>query len=238
MLMYIQAIYRAHGSNASAEWLAMISPCINILRQLAREVHNELGSRQGVKHTSPDLQRDIARLMQSLSDHEVYEIKEGRTIDDDSENAEETASISASGTGVVPNCVSEGYAQLAAPLQEYNAAFRRLQAHVRARPLVGEPYISDNNAPPLDEEAAVPAQAARPVVDTQPLSASSADARATSSSQNAPVHPEDEESDHSDAESEDEDAPELLDRYFSLENAGDVALDMDVVEDIWDSTEN
>ena len=43
----MKVIYKVHGSNTSWEWLAMISPCIDILRQLATQIHVELGSHQG-----------------------------------------------------------------------------------------------------------------------------------------------------------------------------------------------
>jgi hypothetical protein len=42
-----QNYYQAHGSGASWEWLATISPCIEVLQQLALEVNGALGSKQG-----------------------------------------------------------------------------------------------------------------------------------------------------------------------------------------------
>ncbi|KAI0071978.1 hypothetical protein K474DRAFT_1605970 [Panus rudis PR-1116 ss-1] len=55
MNYWIKVVYKAHGSNASFEWLKTITPCIDFLRQLATQINQELGSRQGSKHSSPDL---------------------------------------------------------------------------------------------------------------------------------------------------------------------------------------
>ncbi|KAI0723617.1 hypothetical protein C8Q76DRAFT_767461 [Earliella scabrosa] len=60
-------IYKAHGSNASWEWLAKVSPAIDILRRLSAQINGTLGSRQGAKHTSPDLERDINELIDALA---------------------------------------------------------------------------------------------------------------------------------------------------------------------------
>ncbi|CDO68807.1 hypothetical protein BN946_scf184805.g16 [Trametes cinnabarina] len=68
---WIKAVYTAHGSNASWEWLRTISPCIEVLRRLADEIGSELGTRQGIKHHSPDLAKDISALMDSLRNHHV-----------------------------------------------------------------------------------------------------------------------------------------------------------------------
>lgn len=92
----------------------MISPCVHILRQLAKQVHQTFGLHQGTKHTSPDLQVDIDRLMASLKEHRVYTVDEGRKIpvEEGISNAE------------VPNTVTEGTKNLQGPLGEYNSIFR------------------------------------------------------------------------------------------------------------------
>ncbi|KAJ3541714.1 hypothetical protein NM688_g6046 [Phlebia brevispora] len=128
LILLEQVIYAAHGSNASWEWLAMIAPCIHILRHLATQVHQDLGSRQGTKHASPELQRDINLLKESLQQHKVYEIQSGRIIDQED--------------AVVANVVSEGLKSLKEPLAEYNKGFRRLQQRCRMKPLVGEAYVA------------------------------------------------------------------------------------------------
>jgi hypothetical protein len=45
----------------------MISPCIEVLRRLASEVNGALGSKQGNRHATPDLTKDIKILMDSLN---------------------------------------------------------------------------------------------------------------------------------------------------------------------------
>lgn len=227
MNFWIKTIYRAHGSNASPEWLAMISPCIDILRHLARKVHNELGSHQGAKHTSPDLQRDIERLMQSLLDRDVYRIEQGRVVDV-SDDGEESDS---SQYGAVVNCITEGYNRLAEPLREFNHAFRRLQERCRAQPLVGQPYF--------DVPSATTAAPSSPSVpDATPPQGPPSLPPTDSEDADAPCSDGGSEDDFdSDAESDGEGEGSLyLDQYFSLDNAGDVALDMDIIKDAWDST--
>ncbi|KAH9030210.1 hypothetical protein EDB85DRAFT_1891679 [Lactarius pseudohatsudake] len=77
-----QNYYQAHGSGASLEWLAMTSPCIEILWQLATEVNSTLGSKQGNRHTSTDLTKDIKILMDSLKQNNVYEEVLSHTLGD------------------------------------------------------------------------------------------------------------------------------------------------------------
>lgn len=106
----------------------MITPCIDILRKLATQIHNDLGSRQGAKHAPADLNKDISELMRSLREHNVYVIEHGRTVD--------------GGKASVPNTVSQGLRSLAEPLKAYNYAFKRLQRRCQMQPLVGERYYS------------------------------------------------------------------------------------------------
>ena len=56
----------------------MISPCIDILRQLATQIHSDLGLRQGRKHSPLDLTRDIQELMRSLRENGIYAAEDGR----------------------------------------------------------------------------------------------------------------------------------------------------------------
>ena len=104
----------------------MITPCIDLLRRLASQIHIDLGSRQGIKHTSPDLDRDINELVESLAEQDVYTYQPGRFIDSDKP--------------VVPNAVAEGWNLLLNPLNEFNNALRRLQARCRMTPVVGSKY--------------------------------------------------------------------------------------------------
>ncbi|KAI0071152.1 hypothetical protein K474DRAFT_1582656, partial [Panus rudis PR-1116 ss-1] len=118
---WVKVVYKAHGSNASFEWLKTITPCIDFLRQLATQINQELGSRQGSKHSSPDLWRDITTLMRSLHEHSVYIQQDGRVIEDEK--------------GAVPNIVARGLEALHKPLQEYNEAFVTAKIRRRNKPL-------------------------------------------------------------------------------------------------------
>lgn len=186
----------------------------------------ELGSHQGTKHTSPDLQRDIERHMQSLRDRDVYTIEDGRVVDlsDDGEDRDATQ------YGAVVNCMTEGYNRLTEPLRELNSSFRRLQERCRAQPLAGQPYF--------DGPSVVGAAPSSPSVP----GAASPQALCQSPTMDC----EDEDVPSSDTDSEDLESdtkiegvgeePLSLDQYFSLDNPGDVTLDMYVIEDAWDST--
>ncbi|KAJ7859515.1 hypothetical protein B0H14DRAFT_3446641 [Mycena olivaceomarginata] len=126
MNFWIKTIYQAHGSAASWEWLGMVAPCVTALRHLSTSIINILGSDQGTKHAPTDLVTDIELLMRSLAEHEVYQVK-GRVF--------------AEGDGSpTPDVITVGIQQItdstSNPLTEYNAAFRKLQARRRLRPLV------------------------------------------------------------------------------------------------------
>ncbi|KAF8153776.1 hypothetical protein B0H34DRAFT_753214 [Crassisporium funariophilum] len=127
MNFWIKNFYRAHGSAASWEWLEMIAPCVEVLRDLARNFKMMLGSDIGTAHHTMDLSVDIPDLMSSLHDHEVYEHKRGRKLDLDDLP--------------VPDIVSTGCNSLfsgkTSPLKDYNTTFQNLQARRRLVPLVG-----------------------------------------------------------------------------------------------------
>ncbi|OCH88890.1 hypothetical protein OBBRIDRAFT_805101 [Obba rivulosa] len=59
----------------------MISPCINILRQLVTQINGTLGSKQGSRHHTPELEKDILKLRRSMREHNIYQVERGRTID-------------------------------------------------------------------------------------------------------------------------------------------------------------
>lgn len=104
----------------------MVSPCVDVLRRLAARIHDELGSQQGSKHTVPDLEKDIATLVDSLREHEVYEYKEGRVLDPKD--------------SPVPDILSVGLAALSHgtstnPLAEFNAQFDRLRERRKLSPI-------------------------------------------------------------------------------------------------------
>jgi hypothetical protein len=89
----LQKIYKADGAGHSCDWLSLISPCVDVLRQLATKINVDLGASQGSKHATPDLEEDINALMDSLAEHEVYVEKEGRVLDDDEKPAPDVLSV-------------------------------------------------------------------------------------------------------------------------------------------------
>ncbi|KZT69353.1 hypothetical protein DAEQUDRAFT_646439, partial [Daedalea quercina L-15889] len=105
-IFWTKTIYSAQGSGASWDWLEMISPCINVLRTVVTSINEALGSKQGTKHATPDLTRDLEELQRTLAATDVYRIHPGRVIDGEK--------------AVVPNVVSVGLSQLSGPLCEYN----------------------------------------------------------------------------------------------------------------------
>ncbi|KAJ3561784.1 hypothetical protein NP233_g9984 [Leucocoprinus birnbaumii] len=143
---WIKVVFKAHGSNASWEWLEWIAPCIDILCQLARGFHNTLGTDQGTRHAPPDLTKDIQTLMDSLDDYKVYELIPGHVI---------------KGGCPVPDVVSVGYQNLTQgtgkPLQDFNESFQKLQER--------------HQNPPVTEELATEAGVATPssLINFDPL---------------------------------------------------------------------
>ncbi|PBK98534.1 hypothetical protein ARMGADRAFT_1008929 [Armillaria gallica] len=146
----IKNFYKAHGSNASWEWLERISPCVNILRHLTRSLNAVLGSNQGTKHAPPDLAKDIAAIMKSLKDLDVYIIKKGRVLDDDDPP--------------VKDIIAVGLQQLTHgktnPLKQYNKEFARLQARRRLIPVV--PVVAEDEVTERREAETAPAGATTP----------------------------------------------------------------------------
>ncbi|EUC55135.1 hypothetical protein RSOL_094020, partial [Rhizoctonia solani AG-3 Rhs1AP] len=59
----------------------MISSCANALRELNKKFHNAFGDRQGTRHSSSNLTRDIKALVDSLRKHRVYIHTPGRQFD-------------------------------------------------------------------------------------------------------------------------------------------------------------
>lgn len=106
----------------------MIAPCVEVLRQLAKNINNALGADQGTRHPPPVLRNDIETLMDSLDEYNVYRIQAGRILDDEDLS--------------VPNVVSGGFHSLSSsdgssnPLDDYNMAFKRLQHRRQMKPLV------------------------------------------------------------------------------------------------------
>jgi hypothetical protein len=89
-----------------------------MLRHLAKDMNNLLGSDQGTRHAPPDLLKDIPMLMKSLAEHEVYILKPGRILDEDDLPVVDTVT-----TGLQNLTDSSTN-----PLDEYNKQFKRLQS--------------------------------------------------------------------------------------------------------------
>ncbi|KAF8950660.1 hypothetical protein BDZ97DRAFT_1933630 [Flammula alnicola] len=87
-----------------------------------------LGTDVGTAHHPMNLSVDLPDLMESLDHHEVYVYKKGRYLDKN--DTPVTDIISAGLTDLLNGKTS--------PLNEYNTAFRRLQARRRLVPLVNK----------------------------------------------------------------------------------------------------
>ncbi|TRM55679.1 hypothetical protein BD626DRAFT_587913 [Schizophyllum amplum] len=150
---WIKRIYKADGDGHSWTWLAMVSPTVNVLRQLANHVNSELGAKQGKKHAAPDIGRDIARLMDSLEQYEVYVEKPGRVLDYEEKPA--------------PDVIAVGMAALTCgnssnPLMDFNAAFEVTRQRHTLMPLAmlnthAHADVQSAAAPSADESAATSA---------------------------------------------------------------------------------
>lgn len=140
----LQKIYKADGDAHSWDWLALVSPCIDVLRRLSMKLNVELGSRQGSKHSVPDLQKDINALMDVLKEHEVYNVKLGRGLD-----ANDTP---------VPDIISAGLSALSHgtttnknPLAEFNAQYNCLRERRNLKPVSA--LVDNVNDQPLHSES-------------------------------------------------------------------------------------
>ncbi|TFY51101.1 hypothetical protein EVJ58_g10739 [Rhodofomes roseus] len=240
---WIKTIYKAHGPAASWEWLAMISPCIDILRRLATEINTTLGAKQGTKHTTPNLERDIGYLMASLRRYEVYQYNPGREIDDGSDS-----------NPVVADSLTIGLQRLSEPLGEFNTSLAKLKQRCKAIPLIGGAYAHVHGASD-DSEEGVSATHVRPPVDTalagvdhrgganathvqppgdaaagrDPLNAANVQPQPNGGDPEGGLR-----EDESEEESGDEDDDLEPQALMSLETAEDVALDMDAADFVYE----
>ncbi|CAA7268668.1 unnamed protein product [Cyclocybe aegerita] len=200
MNFWIKNFYRAHGSSASWEWLEMVAPCVEILRQLACGFKQMLGSDLGTAHHPMDLSHDLPDLMDSLEDHEVYIYKKGRYLDEDDAPA----------VDIISSGLKDLLKGKESPLVNYNDAFHHLQARRRLKPLVGSESDEDE-APAAQTSLATTVEVLRHSEDPELEDPGSQE--------------DDEESEHPGEflqEFEDGNVQEL-----SLESAADVCLDMD-----------
>jgi len=114
---HLKRIYKAERGSHSWDWLALVSPCVEILRKLSTKIKRELVTDQGSKHITTNLQKDISILMKVLKEHDVYEVIPGCIVD-----ARDCA---------VQDVISVGLAQLSRgnstnPITVFNEEFNRL----------------------------------------------------------------------------------------------------------------
>ncbi|KAI0078045.1 hypothetical protein K474DRAFT_1674371 [Panus rudis PR-1116 ss-1] len=203
-IYWIKVIYSAQGSNASPKWLEKISPCISILREIATQLNDTLGSRQGNKNQTPQVDNDIRELMKSLRMHR------GRTLD--GKKAQ------------VPNVAANGVHQVNGPLQSYNESFEPRQAVSRANTpvqdeegdAVGSEYGSneeeDGSLHEFDDEVGFLSLTEAAAMDGAQLEELNGDSELDSDSRDSPVRVADSE--------------EYGEIMFSLDREEDVDLEM------------
>ncbi|KIY62594.1 hypothetical protein CYLTODRAFT_404336 [Cylindrobasidium torrendii FP15055 ss-10] len=217
---WIKKFYNAHSSNASWDWLGMITPCIGILRDLTRSLNGYLGADLGTKHQSPDRTTDIQTLMTSLRRYQVHDIIRGRVLDGDAQ---------------VVDALTQGLATLTDgsdnPLDNYNATFVRLQSRQHLQPLF--PVTPSSSTPVVPAPAASLSTVLLNDPDTNPVTSIVGDQELVST-----IEVTENASDSSDDESEAE--PEDIifsgcDATLSLLPDEDVGLDMDLMDDFEDS---
>jgi hypothetical protein len=158
----MQTAYKAHDSNASWDWLDTLAPTIEVLRNIARNFNETLGADQGSRHAPPDLTNDIATLMDSLKENNVYRLQKGRVLGEDTGGAVKDVIL------VGLHSLTEGEKT---PLTEYNEAVQRLQRRrsmmsvaeqkSRLRPpseTMATATPNPTTSPPLENPAAIPAE--------------------------------------------------------------------------------
>ncbi len=87
-------------------------------------MNSTLGENLGQKHHTPDLSKDIRKLVESLREKAVYVVNPGRTVE--------------SKAPEVSNIVTAGLQALSGPLRDYNEQFCQLREQFRETPLIGE----------------------------------------------------------------------------------------------------
>lgn len=206
----------------------MVSPCVDVLRNLARQLNDDLGSSQGSRHSKPELTKDIALLMQNLDDLDVYRAVEGRVLDPDEMP--------------VPDALSFGLSELThgTAIPDYNVMFDRNRERRRLQPLSNLLMLippTGTNILPLQPATVAPLAISSPVAagvpsshDTYPIATAVQD-----------------ELDCASVSSDDDElvlvsGDALTSTYlgpltFSLLTAADVSLDVDEVDELFDEEE-
>ncbi|THU92295.1 hypothetical protein K435DRAFT_820517 [Dendrothele bispora CBS 962.96] len=216
MNFWIKTYYKAHGSNASWEWLEMIAPCVQALRHISNMMKSTLGVDIGTKHSTPNLSDDIYQLMKSLDENNVYRVHEGRTIDNSDLPVVDVISVGLQSL----KSVSKN------PLSEYNKTFSRLQVRSRIHPITGDysPFSAHPPEPNIVPHTLEEPLGVIPVTDSHTRNGSDAGSEGSEASDLELGN--DLEDTELDRLLDEDDEPTL--GRMSLE---DVALDMDVIED-------
>ncbi|KAH9023894.1 hypothetical protein EDB85DRAFT_1894563 [Lactarius pseudohatsudake] len=106
-------------------YLKINKNCDGVVTEIERK--STLGSKQGNRHASADLTKDIKILMDSLKQNDIYEEVLGRTLGDDESPA--------------PDVIGEGYTALTwgakSPLRQFNRLVSTLQRRCGIQPLAG-----------------------------------------------------------------------------------------------------
>ncbi|TFY59897.1 hypothetical protein EVJ58_g5477 [Rhodofomes roseus] len=151
------------------------------------------------------LTESITVLMQSLRQHRMYVLDPGREIDDDK--------------AMVPDSYTMGLELLEGPLDEFNRSIARLQARCQSTPLVGARY--PGTSPSLT-------QAAQTNEEDGEVEGRGNSTNAREDVDASAKDSVDDASDDKGDDARDEHEPQAM---FSLDTAGDVALDPDLLED-------
>ena len=170
-----------------------------------------LGSDQGTAHEPANLAEDIADLMVSLDEQDIYTFNKGRRLDDDDPP--------------VTDIITTGLQILAdtnkGPIDDYNETFHQLQAQRQLTPIVGPADI----VPELFAIQNTHTVLAAPITHHQPFAAGTqANVTPTEDHEESESKDSDEEQGESAQVMEDDEENEPL---LWRETVGDVALDMD-----------
>ncbi|KAJ6556692.1 hypothetical protein B0H10DRAFT_1930861 [Mycena sp. CBHHK59/15] len=135
---WIKKIYKADGDGHSWDWLAMISPYVDILRSLATRIHTDLGApcKDSARHRGLKMKSSTKWASKSISEHDVYTLQPGRVLDNDEQP--------------VPDILSVGMAALThgasiTPLAEFNQQFDMLRERRRLTPVADLLPLLDSN---------------------------------------------------------------------------------------------
>ena len=119
--------------------MTTLAPTIEVLRAISRNFNDVLGANQGTRHAPPDLTNDIATLMESLNDNNVYRFQQGRVLSDDTGGAVEDVVL----TGLLS--LTEGEKT---PLTEYNETIQHLQRRRRITSVAEQAKFVSNTTGP------------------------------------------------------------------------------------------